>query len=464
MSDPTFWCPRAVLPGGLAENVRFETRDGVLAAVTPGVPPAPGDTVLDGVAHPGFANAHSHAFHRGLRGRTNAGRGSFWTWRQTMYGLAARLTPERYEALATGVYAEMLAAGWTAVAEFHYVHHRPDGTPYGPPDAEPHAMELALVRAARTVGIRLTLLDTCYFAGGIAPDGSALPLEAGQRRFTDGDATAWLRRWHALDAAVRAETGPDYGTGVRLGAALHSVRGVPETALDPILTGLPGDVPLHVHLSEQAAENEACLRGHGVTPTALLARHGALTPRLTAVHATHLTAEDVAALGGAGATVALCPTTEADLADGIGPARELADAGAVLALGSDQHVVLDPLLEARGLEEHERLASGVRGRFAPAELVAALSTGGHRSLGLPGGALEAGAPADLVVLDAASPRTVGSLPGQLVLTATAADVADVVVAGRRVAHRGTILGPDGPVDPADLLGPVFDELHREADA
>ncbi|MEE1620029.1 formimidoylglutamate deiminase [Zafaria sp. Z1313] len=401
-----------------------------------GAPAGPGGST---VRVPGPVNAHSHAFHRILRGRTHlgaaGGAGDFWTWREQMYGAASHLGPREYGRLATAVFAEMAVTGWTAVGEFHYVHHRADGTPY--PD---HDMERALARAAIAAGIRLVLLDTCYLDGGLAADGTVLPLDPVQRRFSDGSAGAWLARRRGLAAALAEE---DAGRGlVTLGAAIHSVRAVPPAALAEIAAGLAAepDAPLHVHLSEQPAENAACRAAYGMSPTRLLAEHGLLTGRLSAVHATHLDDEDIALLGAAGASIVMCPTTEADLADGIGPARELADAGAVIALGTDQHAVVDPFLEQRALEHGERLRSGIRGRFSPSGLADAARAGGLRSLGLPEND-------DHLLVDAASTRTAGSRPGQLMLSATSADVARVVVNGTVVAEHGrhTLLG-----DPAGL--------------
>ncbi|RZS90884.1 formiminoglutamate deiminase [Motilibacter rhizosphaerae] len=379
---------------------------------------------------PGAANAHSHCFHRALRGRTHADGGTFWTWREQMYAVAERLTPDSYEALAAAVFAEMLVSGWTAVGEFHYVHHRADGTPYAH-----HDMELALARAASSTGIRLTLLDTCYLRGG-----PGVPLGHEQRRFSDATVDAWLARWHALRDELA-------GSGVVLGAAVHSVRAVEERDIARVVAGLPADVPLHAHVSEQPREDEECRAEHGCSPTQLLDRSGALSDRFTAVHATHVTPEDIDLLACAGAAVALCPSTEADLGDGIGPFRALADAGVRVALGSDQNAVIDPYAEARMLEHHARLESLRRGQFSPAQLEGAL-TAGHRALGRPAVALEPGAPADLVELRSRSVRTAGSDPGQLVLSATAADVGTVVVGGEVVARDGRL--SDG-TDPAGLL-------------
>ncbi|GAB3249028.1 amidohydrolase family protein [Arthrobacter pigmenti] len=396
-------------------------------------PPSP-------VILPAAVNAHSHAFHRVLRGRTHTGRGSFWSWREQMYRHSAALTPELYEKLATAVYAEMVTAGFSAVGEFHYLHHRPDGTPY--PD---HDMEHALARAARNAGIRLTLLDTCYLFGGIGQ-----PLNDEQSRFADDDASSWLARLESLREAFEQTYDPEF---VTVGAALHSVRAVDPPSLHTIAEQLNPDLPLHVHLSEQPAENQACLDAYGLTPTQLLAKHGLLSERLSAVHATHLTERDIALLGRAGANIVMCPTTEADLADGIGPALELASAGAVISLGTDQHAVVDPLLEMRALEHGERLRSGERGRFTPGELVAASSTAGGRSLR---GHRMVHAHEDYIRVRSDSVRTAGADADQIVLAATASDVETVVINGQVVARNGI---HESLGDPAILLTDVLKELE-----
>ncbi|MET4061575.1 formiminoglutamate deiminase [Arthrobacter sp. UYP6] len=440
-----FWCETGWVNGAAVAGVRLEVNAaGTVTQTETGVPPREEDCRLSGVTFPAASNAHSHAFHRILRGRTHAGgTGSFWTWREQMYQAAGALTPELYEQLATAVFAEMVVTGWTSVAEFHYVHHRPDGSAY----AQEHAMERALARAAVAAGIRLTLLDTCYLAGGF---GAALTEE--QLRFGDRDGAAWLARLSSLRAAFAEEFDP---AQVSVGAALHSVRGVPEAELELISRELPDDLPLHIHLSEQPAENEACLQATGLTPALLLARHGLVTRRLSAVHATHLTEEDITVLGAAGATVVMCPTTEADLADGIGPAARLRSAGARIALGTDQHAVVDPWLEMRALEHGERLSSGERGRFSPADLQAAASAAGAQAQGrqIPG--LAVGNFCDLMSVDPGTLRTAGSDPGQLALCATASDVHTVVVGGRIRARQGshTDLG-----DPAALLRAAISTL------
>ncbi|WP_310961974.1 formimidoylglutamate deiminase [Nocardioides terrisoli] len=366
---------------------------------------------IGGLVLPGMANCHSHAFHRALRGHTQAERGSFWTWREQMYQLAEDLTPDSYFALARQVYAEMAAAGITAVGEFHYLHHQPDGRPYD----DPNEMGRALLAAADDAGLRIRLLDTCYVAAGLERDGAARAPEGVQRRFSDGDATRWAERVEAF--------GDD-----RVGAAIHSVRAVPREQLATVAAWAAGR-PLHVHLSEQVAENDDCLDAHGLTPTQLLAEEGVLGPMTSVVHATHLTSTDIDLLGQAGCFACFCPTTERDLADGIGPSRALAAAGARLTLGSDSHAVIDPFEELRAVEMHERLATQQRGHWSAAELLEAGTAVGHESLGFAdAGRIAPGQRAELVVVDLDTWRTrgAGASAETAVFAATAADVTEVL--------------------------------------
>lgn len=344
---------------------------------------------------PAFANCHSHAFHRALRGRIT-GAESFWTWRDQMYAIAGVLDPDLLFDLARATYAEMHLAGIRSVGEFHYVHHQPDGRPYD----EPNAMAEALIAAAREADLRITLLDTCYLAAGFgkAPEGV-------QRRFSDGDAESWARR---VETLAQAHSGED---DVVIGAAIHSVRAVPRDQFATVAAAFP-EAPLHVHVSEQPAENADCLAATGMTPVALLAEAGAWTTRTTAVHATHLTDNDIAILGAAGSYVCFCPTTEAELADGIGPSTALRDAGARLTLGSDSNTVIDMFAEARAVEMHHRLATGVRGSWSAEQLWQAATATGHESLGF--------AVTDQVWINE-SARTAGA--EELIWAATAADVA-----------------------------------------
>jgi len=435
----SYWATHAWLPDGCQAGVSFEVQDSRFAKVRSDGEPHAGQEILSGVTLPGLANGHSHAFHRALRGRTHAGGGSFWTWRDQMYALAARLDPDSYLALARAVFAEMALAGYTVVGEFHYLHHDQRGRPYG----DPNAMGAALIQAATEAGIRLTLLDVCYLAGGLTATGH-LPLDPAQTRFTDGDVDHWQQRVSLL---VDRDL-------VRIGAAVHSVRAVPAEALSTIENAAQ-QRPLHVHLSEQPAENAATQAYYGCTPTELLDDHGLLNARTTVVHATHLTDSDIKTLGANQTSACFCPTTERDLADGIGPARRLADAGSALTLGSDQHAVIDPFEELRGLEMDERLATGERGRFTPGDLMMIASAAGYRSLGWPGGGRIAdGAVADFVVVRSDSVRTTGARPDQIGYAATAADIDHVVVAGQVIVREGQHrLG-----SPARLLADALDQL------
>jgi len=435
----SYWAAHAWLADGCRADVGFDVEEGRFARVQVGVEPRVGQEILRGVTLPGLANGHSHAFHRVLRARTQTGGGTFWTWREQMYAVATRLDPDSYFSLARAVFAEMARAGYTVVGEFHYLHHDPQGRPY----ADPNAMGKALIQAATEAGVRLTLLDACYLSGGLAATGH-LPLDPVQTRFSDGDVDHWQARVSLLNDSDQ----------VRIGSAVHSVRAVPADALSKIGEAA-GERPLHVHLSEQPAENAATKAFYGRTPTELLDDHGLLGRRTTAVHATHLTDTDIKTLGGTQTSACFCPTTERDLADGIGPARRLTDAGSTLTLGSDQQAVIDPFEELRGVELHERLATGERGRFTPAELIMIASAFGYRSLGWSdGGRIADGAPADFVVVRSDSMRTTGARPDQIAYAATAADVDQVVVAGKVIVRDGRHrLG-----SPAQLLSAALDHL------
>jgi formiminoglutamate deiminase len=422
------WSPRL----GLQRDVLIEAESDRFTAVAAdyaGAAPAAA-VRLPGLTLPGLANAHSHAFHRALRGITQASRGTFWTWRERMYNVAARLDPDSYLALARTVYAEMTLAGVSCVGEFHYLHHGPGGVPY----ADPNAMGKALLQAAAEAGLRISLLDTCYLAGGLGQDGMTQELEGPQLRFGDGDGAQWAARVAGLGATP--------GRGALVGAAIHSVRAVPPDQM-PAVTGWSHQhaVPLHAHLSEQVAENTACLAAYGRTPAQVLLEAGALGPRTSVVHATHLTERDIAILGESQSYACFCPTTEADLADGIGPAGALAAAGSPLTLGSDSHAVIDLLEEARRMELGERLASHERGHFTAAELACAATVAGHASLGWPeAGQIAPGALADLVTIRLDTVRTAGAGTAtaleSVIFGATAADVSDVVIGGRDVVRGG----------------------------
>jgi formiminoglutamate deiminase len=444
-----YLCEHAWLGGDAsASDVLVETDGDRIVSVTPSWsgPTPQGTTRLAGLTLPGLANVHSHAFHRALRGRTHGGGpGSFWSWREQMYAVAARLDPETLYALARAVFGEMVLAGVTAVGEFHYLHHQAGGRPYGDPNATGHA----LVTAAREAGLRITLLDTCYLTGGIDR-----PLDGVQERFGDGTAARWADRVDALAAAY------PHAADVVVGAAVHSVRAVPpdEATMVAAWAGRHG-APLHAHVSEQPAENRDAVEAYGRTPTAVLADAGVLGPRSTAVHATHLTDADVEQLGRSGTAVCLCPTTERELADGIGPAPELAAAGSPLCLGSDSQAVVDLFEEARAVELDERLRGQRRGTFSPAALLTAATSAGHTALGGDGGVLAPGRPADLVTVRLGSVRTAGTGTGPevAVFAATGGDVVHVVASGRVVVRDGAhvLLGDVGRLlhDAVRALGP-----------
>jgi formiminoglutamate deiminase len=432
----TTWHAELAWLGEVREGVLLEADGDRFTRVAAGVEAPPGARRLSGLVLPGLANVHSHAFQRALRGRSEpaqAGRqGDFWTWREQMYRLAERVDPETLFELARATYVEMALAGITLVGEFHYLHHRPGGEPY----RDPNQTGRTLARAADEAGVRMTLLDTCYLQGGL--DGR--PLEGAQLRFGDRSAAAWAQRVSALDE------GPVF----KVGAAIHSVRAVDDASMATVARWADErGAPLHMHLSEQPAENRDCRAATGLTPTALLQRAGALGPRTTAVHATHLEPEDVELLGATRTSVCLCPTTERDLADGVGPAAALAGAGSPLCLGSDSQAVIDLFEEARAMELDQRLVSGHRGHHSPEALLEALTASGAAALGWDAGRLEPGRLADFVAVDLATVRLAGWSPDdllrQVVYGAAPPDVTNVVVGGREVVSSRRHAGqPDVP--------------------
>ena len=423
-----FHCELAWLGGNVATaDVLIEIVGERIVSLTQGVPFPPDAVSLAGLTLPGLANAHSHAFHRALRSRTHGGTGSFWTWRKQMYAVAAKLNPDSYFALARAVFGEMVLSGITSVGEFHYLHHGAGGVPY----ADANAMGDALIAAANEAGIRITLLDTCYLSGGFGAE-----LNAVQQQFSDGQVDAWAERVSALSNAGNS----------RIGAAIHSVRAVDPQSIGTVASWASRNAaPLHVHVSEQPAENEQCLAAYGTTPTQVLAERGALSDRFSAVHATHPFAVDIGLLAQHRCTVCLCPTTERDLADGIGPSRAFGDAGIALSLGSDSHAVIDMLEEARAVEMGERVTSLERGTHDVAALLTMATASGHASLGWPdAGRIALGAHADLVTIGLNSVRTAGvdltSALTAAVFAATAADVHHVVVNGNVVVQDRAHVG------------------------
>ena len=403
-------------------NVRITFANGLISDIQTDVVPSDSDSRIAGVVMPGFVNAHSHAFHRALRGRTHSGLGDFWAWRTLMYQVANRLTPENYLTLAAAVFSEMALAGITHVGEFHYVHHQQNGKQYN----DPNEMGKVIIEAAHRAGIRLTLLDVTYLHGGL--NGEQLGDE--QKRFCDTTLKQWLNRVQ------------DLGTGnemYSIGLAPHSVRAVHQDELAQIAEYRNNRV-VHIHVSEQPAENSACIKATGRTPTQLLSDANLLGSFTTAVHATHLTTEDISLLGKSKTTACFCPTTERDLADGIGPSNQLVSAGASLTLGTDSHAVIDMFEESRAIEMNRRLITNQRGVHSCEELLTAATVNGAKSLGRKTYGLVAGAAADFVAVSTDSVRLASfdaeNGAAHLVHSATSADVRDVWVGGDQIVKDG----------------------------
>ena len=378
-----------------------------------------------GWALPGIANLHSHAFQRAMAGlaeRQSDPADSFWTWRETMYAMAARFTPELLRDVAAQLYVEMLEAGYTTVCEFHYLHHAPDGRPC----ADPAAMSQALIDAARDTGIRLTLLPVLYMTGGF--DGRTLSPR--QARFGHG-IDAYLRLLEALR--------PQQDAGLRIGCALHSLRAVPPAAMREVLAALPADARIHVHIAEQVAEVEECIAVRGARPVRWLLDNAAVDARWTLVHATHLDDGEVRDIARSGATVAICPTTEANLGDGLFRLRDFLDAGGAWGIGSDSHISVDPVEELRWLEYGQRLVSRRRNIAASAAepSVGATLLSGALASAANGTGFDA---QDRIVLDADAPILAGATAGDVVdrwiFSGNRRLVRDVDVAGVRVVEDG----------------------------
>jgi formimidoylglutamate deiminase len=368
-------------------------------------------------AIPGMPNAHSHAFQRGLRGRAErpgpaGGEDDFWTWRTEMFALADTLDPGRMHAVALETYAEMAAAGYSVVGEFHYVHHQPDGTPY----AEPNAMAFSVAEAAVEAGLRIVMLPAAYNRGGW--DGEDLPPAHGQRRFCDPDVESFLARVDGLRSWAASVP------GVEVGIAAHSVRAVPSAWLEAIAEySERHGIVRHVHAHEQRGELVQCLAEHGCSPIELLDRTGFLGPRASVIHGIHVSDADVAALVRRGTTVVSCPTTEGNLGDGYLPAMAYAEAGVPLAIGSDSQVRIDPFEEARELETGSRRERQLRSGLLASvgDLWTELCRNGYRSLGI---AAEVEQPTIEIDLDHSDLRGVdpADLPLALVTCASAAVV------------------------------------------
>ncbi|MDG2536574.1 formimidoylglutamate deiminase [Dyella jiangningensis] len=422
------WTPRGWLRDG---GVQVDDR-GVLVGLGAGEGERLGHWVL-----PGMPNLHSHAFQRamvGLAERKGKTDDSFWTWRETMYAFAATVGPDELQAIAAQLYVEMLKSGYTQVCEFHYLHHQPDGTPY----AQPEAMSLALIEAAREAGIALTLLPVLYMSGGF--DGRALAPR--QRRFGH-DVPAYLRLLQALRAHESDR--------VRVGIALHSLRAVPEEAMRQVLADdLAKTCPVHIHIAEQIGEVQDCLATRGARPVEWLFDHADVDSRWTLVHATHLSAKETGQLARSGAVAGLCPTTEANLGDGLFPLADYLDASGTFGIGSDSHISVSPVEELRWLEygqrlstRHRNIASRRQGDSVGETLWPAALRGGALASGLSIGELREAARADLIVLDDRAPllaaRDEASVIDSFLFAGNVPLVRDVMVGGawmvRDFVHR-----------------------------
>lgn len=378
---------------------------------------------------PGVVNQHSHAFQRAMAGlaeRITDPSDSFWTWRDTMYRMAARFDPDTLHAVAAQLYVEMLEAGYTTVCEFHYLHHAPDGRPY----ADAAAMSRALIAAARETGIRLTLLPVLYMTGGF--DGRTL--DRRQQRFGH-TVDAYL---HLLETLHREQDDT-----LRVGCALHSLRAVPPDAMRAALAAVPGDARVHIHIAEQIAEVEESLAIRGERPVRWLLDNADVDMRWTLVHATHLDAGEVAGIARSGATVAICPTTEANLGDGLFPLRDYLDAGGAWGIGSDSHISVSPVEELRWLEYGQRLIARRRNIAATEArpsvgdtLLASVRASAAQSCGF----AEAALAGDTLTLDGGSPLLAGATPDDIadrwIFSGNRSAVRTVIVAGREVVTAG----------------------------
>ena len=440
MGMQSYSCDFAYLPGGWASDVRIDVNDaGDIVSIATDAPRVRGGHAGRYVL-PGMPNLHSHAFQRAMAGHaehmTHA-EDSFWTWRETMYKVAARMDPASLAAIAAQLYVEMLKAGYTAVCEFHYVHHQPDAKPYAPAAAMAHAIRAAQLES----GIGLTLLPTLYMTGGM--DGRALAPR--QKRF-EHDVPSFLR---LVESLREAEDGQ-----CLVGIAFHSLRAVPEAAMREVLESeIAREGPIHVHIAEQTAEVQECLEQRGARPVAWLLDNAPVDPRWCLVHATHVDHGESEQLARSGAVVGLCPTTEANLGDGLFPLTPYLGAGGAFGIGSDSHVSISPVEELRWLEYGQRLVRRSRNVVAHAaaphvgeNLVRDALVGGAQAAQRRIGALAPGHRADFVVLDDAAPELAGVAMSQLldrfVFCGNRNLVRDVMVGGKWLVHGGRHIHED----------------------
>jgi formimidoylglutamate deiminase len=429
----TLHLAQALLPDGFADNVKLVSENGTIASVEAGVQPGTGVGRLAGLTLPGMPNLHSHAFQRGMAGlseRRGAPEDSFWTWREVMYRFLDRLDPDDVQAIAAQAFVEMLEGGFTALAEFHYLHHDKDGRAYG----DIAAMAGAIAAAADETGLGLTLLPVLYRFGNF---GQA-PSVHGQRRFVN-DRDSYLRLIEASEAAIRLL--PD----ARIGLAPHSLRAVALDDLDWLATLRP-DGPLHIHVAEQMREVEDSVKITGRRPVELLMDHAELNPRWCLIHATHLSDGERDAIAASGAVAGLCPITESSLGDGIFDGLRYRDAGGRFGVGSDSNIQIDAGAELRQLEYSQRLRDRRRALMAEADastgvaLWRASALGGAQACGRSIGRIAPGCRADLVTLDGDHPALIGKAGeaalDSAVFAANALPLRDVFVGGRRVVADG----------------------------
>ncbi|MCP4329229.1 MAG: formimidoylglutamate deiminase [Alphaproteobacteria bacterium] len=431
----TILCARALLPDGWADDVAVTfDDDGDIATVQPG---ASGGERIAGAALPGVPNLHSHAHQRAMAGlaeRSGDSADSFWTWREVMYGMLERLTPDQLEAIAAQLYLEMLKSGYTSVAEFQYLHHGPDGEPYD----DVAEMSLRTLSAARMVGIGFTALPVLYQYGGFG----AAAAQPGQRRFLN-DASRFLD----IVRRLRAASADDANTAV--GIALHSLRAITAELLDDVLAGFDADGsgPVHIHIAEQKKEVADCLDWSGQWPVDWLLNHFAIDRRWCLVHATHMTDDETRGLAQSGAVAGLCPTTEANLGDGFFNARPFLESGGRFGIGSDSQISVSPVEELRWLEYGQRLALHARNVLAGGPRRSTGSTiftgaiaGGAQACGRKVGAIASGYRADLIVVDSGDPllygRTDNALLDSWIFSGNRNLVRDVFVGGKQVIRDG----------------------------
>ena len=408
---------------------------------------------------PGLINAHSHAFQRVIRGRTERRSehtsDSFWTWREQMYAGANRLSPEDIYAASKMAFLEMALAGITAVGEFHYIHHAPDGSRY----SESNLLERQVIRAARDVGVRIALLRVAYARAGYQKEPNPQ-----QIRFIEDSPESYLKSLEELLAAPELKTDVAW-----VGVAPHSVRAVPLDYLKTVV-GYANErrLMVHMHVAEQTAEVEACIEEYGRSPVALLDTEGLLSEKFTAVHAIHVTPKAISALARAQANVCACPTTERNLGDGLVPVDAYFNAGVPVSLGTDSQTQIDLLEDARELEYHLRLQRTARNILAPGgetdesalarRLFACATTAGATSIGFDGGSLEPGAPADFFTVDLDDPSVAGSTTDNLltnvVFSLSRTAIKDVVVGGKMIVADGRHAQQDGIVQ-------QFAELQKQ---